>query len=598
MKRLFAIALSALAVTACKDVAGPETSLTGPDSPAPLSAVQSDTIPGHYIVLLKKDVPDADAATQELMWNRRSAIEQTYRYALKGFAAKLSKTQAEELARNPKVAIVQPDMRVKAQSATLQSGADWGLDRLDEHAYPLDGRYSYGPSGAGVNVYVIDGGVRLTHHEFGGRAHFAFDAFGGSGNDCQGHGTHVAGTVAGATYGVAKQANIYSVKVLDCSGNSTLSKIVAGVDWVTGHRKLPAVANMSLGSVANSIFDDFVRKSIASGVTYVVSAGNDDADACNQSPARVSEVITVASTDPNDYRSSWSNFGSCVDIFAPGNSILSAFYTSDDATRVLGGTSMASPHVAGAAALYLSAHPGASPSEVRSAILGNATYGYVKNASGAPNRLLYTGFLTGSSTASTSDPAPQPTATTNSVPTSSSSGSGDPSASITYSCSGTSCTFDASASNAPAGVLARSWFFGDGTQAGGSKVTKTFSKSGTYEVKFYIYDVDLNYAVVTKNVTTGTAGTGSGETSAPSTSPTSSSTWSYSCAQNRVCEFDARALAQAGGDAFSWYFGDGTQAGSTYVGAKWYARSGSYTVRMTMVKDHKVVEIDKTITVP
>ncbi|HET7553732.1 MAG TPA: S8 family serine peptidase [Gemmatimonadaceae bacterium] len=593
MKRLFAIALGALAVTACKDVAGPENPLTGPDSPAPLSAVQADTIPGHYIVLLKKDVKDADAATEELMWNRRSAIEQTYRYALKGFAAKLSKAQADSISHNPKVALVQPDLRVQAQSTTIQSGVDWGLDRMDEHAFPLDDRYAYGATGAGVNVYVIDGGVRLTHHEFGGRAHFAFDAFGGSGTDCQGHGTHVAGTIAGATYGVAKKANIYSVKVLDCNGNSTLSKIVAGVDWVTGHRKLPAVANMSLGSVANSTFDDFVRASIASGVTYVTSAGNDNSDACNQSPARVSQVITVASTDPNDYRSSWSNYGGCVDIFAPGNNITSAFNTSDDATRVLGGTSMAAPHVAGAAALYLSAHPGASPSTVQNALLSNATYGYVKNASGSPNRIVYTGFISSSSTTSDAEPAPAP----DDDPPTSSNSTGAPTASFSYSCSGTTCTFDASGSTAPAGVLARTWIFGDGSQAGSTKLTKTYASSGTYTVKFYIYDVNMNYAQVTKSVTTGSSGSGSSGTTSPTTS--SSTTWSYKCGTNQVCEFDARSLADAGGSAFSWYFGDGTQAGSSHVAEKYYSKSGSYTVTMTMLdKYKKLVTIRKTITVP
>jgi hypothetical protein len=389
-------------------------------------------------------------------------------------------------------------------------------------------------------------------------------------------------------------------------------------------------------------------------------------------------VITVASTDPNDYRSSWSNYGSCVDIFAPGNSITSAFNTSDYATRVMGGTSMAAPHVAGAAALYLSAHPSASPSSVQSALLSNSTYGYVKNASGTPTRLIYTGFISSSST-TTSDP-------TLSDPTSNTSGSSDPTASFTYSCSGTTCTFDASASTAPLGLLSRTWMFGDGSQAGSAKVTKTYAKSGTYTVKFYIYDVKMNYDVVTKSITTGTSGSGGSETSTSTssttwtykcgtnrvcdfdaraledaggsafcwyfgdgsqagstkltktyskagtytvkfyiydvkmnyavvtksvttgtsgtgsetttTSPTSSTTWSYKCGTNRVCDFDARALEDAGGYAFSWYFGDGTQAGSSHVAEKWYAKSGSYTVKMTMVKDGKVVTLQKTVSVP
>jgi PKD repeat protein len=210
----------------------------------------------------------------------------------------------------------------------------------------------------------------------------------------------------------------------------------------------------------------------------------------------------------------------------------------------------------------------------------------VKNASGTPNRLIYTGFISSSST-TTSDP-------TLSDPTSNTSGSSDPTASFTYSCSGTTCTFDASASTAPLGLLSRTWMFGDGSQAGSAKVTKTYAKSGTYTVKFYIYDVKMNYDVVTKSITTGTSGSGGSETS----TSTSSTTWTYKCGTNRVCDFDARALEDAGGSAFSWYFGDGTQAGSSHVAQKWYAKSGSYTVKMTMVKDGKVVAIQKTVSVP
>ena len=248
---------------------------------------------------------------------------------------------------------------------------------------------------------------------------------------------------------------------------------------------------------------------------------------------------------------------------------------------------MASPHVAGAAALYLSAHPGASPSSVKSALLGNSTYGAVKNASGTANRLVFTGFITSSSGSEEPTASPPPPSGDDSQSDS------DPTASFTYKCDGNTCIFDASASTAPRGVLSRSWKFGDGTEAGGAKVTKTYAKAGTYTVRFYIYDVKMHYDLVTKSVTTGTSGSGGSESSSPS-----SSTWSYKCGTNRVCSFDARSLAAAGGSAFSWYFGDGTQAGSSYVPEKWYARSGSYTVKMKMVKDGKVVSIEKTITVP
>ncbi|HEY9517316.1 MAG TPA: S8 family serine peptidase [Gemmatimonadaceae bacterium] len=580
MNRLFALALGTFVAAGCSDSVGPASPPSSPDNPAPQSAIQSDTIPGHYIVLLSSSVTDAESATQDLMWNRRAAIEHTYQYAVKGFAARLSQAQADSLRANPRVALVTPDVVVRGQAVTSQSGATWGIDRIDEHDYPLEGSYRYGATGAGVNVYVIDGGIRFTHNEFGGRAHFAYDVFGGNGTDCSGHGTHIAATIAGQTYGVAKKANVYSVRVLGCDGNSTVGKIIAGVDWVTGHHKKPAVANMSLGSLGNAIFDSVVKASVARGVTYVTSAGNDATDACRQSPARVSQVLTVAATQEHDARASWSNYGSCVNIFAPGVGITSASYTSDGATRVMSGTSMAAPHVTGVAALYLQVHPDASPSQVRSAILNNATTGRVQGTSGSPNRLLYSSFI---STGSSEPPDSDAPSTTTSL---------DPTASFTYSCSGRTCTFDASASTAPRGLLARSWFFGDGGQAGGGKVTRTYAVAGTYQVRFYIYDVQGHYDMVTKSVTTGSSGSTDG--SAPSTS---GPTFSYSCAANRICAFDASEYAAKGAYAFSWYFGDGTQAGSVHVGEKYYSSAGTYTVKLTMVLNGEVVREEKSVKV-
>jgi subtilisin family serine protease len=310
----------------------------------------------------------------------------------------MTKGEARKLAADPRVASIEQDSKVTINET--QPDATWGIDRIDQRDLPLSGTYTYNTTASGVNVYVIDTGVRTSHSEFGGRATIGTDTVGDgqNGNDCNGHGTHVAGTTAGSTYGVAKGASVVGVRVLDCNGSGTISGVVAGVDWVTANAAKPAVANMSLGGSASDALDASVRNSVASGVSYALAAGNGDflgfpQDACTVSPARVTEAITVGATDNTDTRASFSNYGTCVDVFAPGVDVTSAWKDDDSATNTISGTSMASPHTAGVAALYLADHPDASPTEVRDALVANATSDKVQDPmAGSPNKLLHSLF--------------------------------------------------------------------------------------------------------------------------------------------------------------------------------------------------------------
>jgi subtilisin family serine protease len=356
-------------------------------------------IPNQYIVVLKDDVADVETEAFNLArdFDGDRNGGHTYHRALKGFSVRMSEQQALRLANDPRVEFVEEDGVVSL--GTTQTGATWGLDRIDQRDLPLNGTYTYTPTGTGVKVYIIDTGIRATHTQFAGRVISGFTAIndGLGSSDGNGHGTHVAGTVGGSTYGVAKNVTLVAVRVLDSAGNGTDSGVIAGIDFVTSNHLAgqPAVANMSLGGGISSALDTAVNNSINDGVTYAVAAGNETQNACNVSPARVANAITVGSTTTSDARSSFSNFGTCLDIFAPGSSITSAWRTSDTATNTISGTSMATPHVAGVAALFLETNPTASPATVAAAIINNSTPNKVTNAgTGSPNRLLFS-LLTG-----------------------------------------------------------------------------------------------------------------------------------------------------------------------------------------------------------
>ena len=348
---------------------------------------------GSYIVVLKSgtDASEVVAAAERLTHLHGGRLVATYKHALKGFSVQLGERAAEALSRHPLVAYVEDDALVELASTT-QTNAPWGLDRIDQRALPLSNTYTYANSGAGSHVYIIDSGIRTTHDEFGGRASVAFDNVGDSqnGEDCFGHGTQVAGVVGGATYGVAKGAELHAVRVFSCTNTSTLTKVIEGVDFVTSDHLSPAVAVLSVSTGGSTSLDTAVENSIAAGVTYVVAAGNINVDAGTRSPARVADAVTVGATDSTDTRASFSNYGSALDLFAPGVDIPTANWFSDSSTILQSGTSLAAAHTAGVAARYLSGNPQETPAEVSASLTGNATAEAVINpGTDSPNLLLY-----------------------------------------------------------------------------------------------------------------------------------------------------------------------------------------------------------------
>jgi len=379
--------------------------------PAPLHGTDSATaIAGEYIVVLTDD--STDARVQDVSAAAVAAgatIKRSYGHAIKGFAGTLPADALAAVRASAGVEFVEADARISLPTLPIaptdrpaeldrvqdvQPDPTWGLDRIDQRGWVPNGKYKYDSTGLGVTAYIIDSGIRTTHTDFEGRATSGFSAIddGNGTDDCNGHGTHVAGTVGGAEYGVAKEVDLVAVRVLDCAGNGTNAGVIDGVDWVTEVAPVKAVANMSLGSPDPSpAMNKAVKRSITAGIPYAVAAGNDAVEACTFSPAKVTAAITVAALDYVDYDAWFSNYGSCVDLYAPGVEITSAWHTSNSATETINGTSMAAPHVAGAIALYLELHPNATTGEIRSAIVGGASKGKITfwYGTGSPNKLLF-----------------------------------------------------------------------------------------------------------------------------------------------------------------------------------------------------------------
>jgi subtilisin family serine protease len=390
--RQFALISPIVLLAACQsaDPIAPEQAQPA----APVMAASANArIPGRYIVVFKSTTLDVSGMARALTASAGGQMGYLYDGVIKGFSVTLPPFAVAVLARSPFVELVEEDQIMIASA--IQRRATWGIDRLDQRNLPLNASYSYTATGSGVNAYIVDTGILPTHTEFQSRASIGYDAITplDPKADCNGHGTHVAGTVGGKTYGVAKAVRLIGVRVLDCNGSGSTSGVIAGVNWVATHRVKPAVANMSLGGGASTALDNAVKAAIDSGVTFVVAAGNDNLPACWFSPARVPAAITVGATTNTDVRASYSNTGSCVDLFAPGSGITSSWFTSTTSARTISGTSMASPHVAGVAALYLQTRPTSTPSQVRNAIVTNATtVAKLSNSVGSPQKLLFSNY--------------------------------------------------------------------------------------------------------------------------------------------------------------------------------------------------------------
>ena len=432
-------------------------------------------VPAQYIVVLKQELvqlgnqrshlPNVLTVAVDLAALYDLQFVRHYENVLPGFVIQASQKQLQRLLIDARVDYVEQDGVVTANAT--QTGATWGLDRVDQRNMPLDSSYTYDTTASNVHAYIIDTGILGSHTEFTGRMGNGYTAITDANgtNDCNGHGSHVAGTVGGSTYGLAKQATMHPVRVLGCTGSGTNSGVIAGMDWVTANHVKPAVANMSLGGGASQATDDAVTAMHNAGVTVVVAAGNDNLNACNYSPARAPAAITVGSTTNTDARSSFSNFGTCLDLFAPGSSITSAWYTNSTAINTISGTSMASPHAAGVAALYLANNPAATPAQVATALINNTTAGKVTDpGTGSLNRMLHSRW--------------------GGTPP----GNVAPTASFSFSTSGLTATFTDGSTDGDGTIASRSWNFGDSTTSSATSPSKTYATTGTYTVTLTVTD--------------------------------------------------------------------------------------------------------------